>query len=245
MLFVSRHRSDYLLCSFSEISKFSLNYDKKELLLETQSVANIMNSCSIYGRLNIEAVTINPSAKENISLATSVLFLRKAVAHDNTESIEFTFFNNAADKISDGKKASYKISNLTLNTYKSEQILKYSARIEVTLVESHNIVVPEMTQALEKQMKDKFTLVNLQFFTSVNVGLTCKTVFTKEMINDGVAECASCNMISRDYKSVNLVNIFLQPSESHQNINLTANHTLIEEAFEMNVKNSGKTAREM
>ena len=39
--------NDYLLYSFSKISNVSLNYDKKELLLETQSVANILNSCSI------------------------------------------------------------------------------------------------------------------------------------------------------------------------------------------------------
>ena len=39
--------NDYLLYSFSEISNVSLNYDKKELLLETQSIANILNSCSI------------------------------------------------------------------------------------------------------------------------------------------------------------------------------------------------------
>ena len=53
--------NDYLLCSFAEISKVSLNYDKKELLLETQSIANILNSSSIYKRVNIEAVTINLS----------------------------------------------------------------------------------------------------------------------------------------------------------------------------------------
>ena len=33
---------DYLLFSFSEVSKVSLNYDKKELLLETQLIANIL-----------------------------------------------------------------------------------------------------------------------------------------------------------------------------------------------------------
>ena len=41
------------------------------------------------------------------------------------------------------------------------------------------------------------------------------------------------------------MNIVLQPSESNQKINLTGNETLIEEAFKMNVKNSGKIAREM
>ena len=45
-------------------SKVSLNYEKKELLLETQLIANILNSCSIYGRVNIEAVIINLSAKK-------------------------------------------------------------------------------------------------------------------------------------------------------------------------------------
>ena len=65
------------------------------------------------------------------------------------------------------------------------------------------------------------------------------------MINDGVAKCASCNMISTDYASLNLVNIVFQPTEPHQKINLTANHTLIEEAFKMNVKNSGKITKEM
>ena len=64
----------------------------------------------------------NLSAKENISAATSVLFVRKPVAHDNTGSIEISFYNDAADEISDGK--CYKISNLTLNTYKSQRILK-------------------------------------------------------------------------------------------------------------------------
>ena len=57
---------EYLLYSFSEVSIVSLNYDKKELLLETQSIANILNSCSIYDMVNIEAVIINLSAKENI-----------------------------------------------------------------------------------------------------------------------------------------------------------------------------------
>ena len=57
-------------------------------MLETQSVADILNSCSIYERINIKAMIINLSAKENISSATSVPFVRKAVAHDNTGSIE-------------------------------------------------------------------------------------------------------------------------------------------------------------
>ena len=45
-------------------------------------------------------------------------------------------------------------------------------------------------------------------------------------------------MTSTDYNSLNSVNIVLQPSESHQKINLTANYTL-EEAFKINVRNSG------
>ena len=43
---------------------------------------------------------------------------------------------------------------------------------------------------------------------------------------------------------LSFVNIVFQLSESHQKMNLTANNTLIEEAFNMNVKNSGKIARE-
>ena len=35
--------NDYLLYSFSKVSKVSLNYNKKELLLETQSKVNILN----------------------------------------------------------------------------------------------------------------------------------------------------------------------------------------------------------
>ena len=58
---------------------------------------------------------INLSAKENTSSATSVLFVRKAVAHDNTGSIEISFYNYAADEISDGK--CYKISNLTFEIF--------------------------------------------------------------------------------------------------------------------------------
>ena len=51
-------------------------------------------------------------------------------------------------------------------------------------------------------------------------------------------------MISSDYNSsLNLVNIIFQPSDSHQKINLTANHTLT--VFKMNVKNLGKIANEM
>ena len=118
-------------------------------MLETESIANILNSCSIYERVNNEAVIINLSAKVNISSATSVLFVRKAVAHDNTGSTEISFYNDAADEISDVK--CYKVSNLTLNTYKSERILKSSARTEVTLVESNNIVVLKMTHTLEKK----------------------------------------------------------------------------------------------
>ena len=98
--------NDYLLYSFSEVSKVSLNYDKKEILLETQSIANILNSCSIHERINIEAVIINLSANENTSSATSVLFVRKAVAHENTGSIEIWFYNDAADEITDDNKIS-------------------------------------------------------------------------------------------------------------------------------------------
>ena len=186
-------------------------------MLKTQSIANIFNSCSIYERVNIEAVIIGLSAKENTSSAISLLFVRKAAAHDNTGSIEILFYDDAAaDEISDG--ICYKISNLTLSTYKSERILKSSSRTEVTLVESHNIVVSEMTQTLEKEMKGKFTSIDLKSFTPINICSTCNTVLTEENINDGVAECASCNMISADYNSLNLVNIVFQPSESHQKI---------------------------
>ena len=55
----------YLLYSFSKVSKVSLNYYKNKLLLETQSIANIFSSCSIYERISIEAVIINLSAKEH------------------------------------------------------------------------------------------------------------------------------------------------------------------------------------
>ena len=72
--------------------------------------------------------------KENISSATSVLFGRKAVAHENTGLIEISLYNDAADEISYGK--CFKILNLSLSTYKSERILKSSERTEVTLVES-------------------------------------------------------------------------------------------------------------
>ena len=100
-----------------------------------------------------------------------MLFVRKPVAHDNTGSIEISFYNDAADEISDGK--CYKISNLTLNTYKSERILKFSARTELSLLESHNIVVPEMTQTLEKEMKGKFTSTDLKSLTPINICSTC------------------------------------------------------------------------
>ena len=130
---------------------------------------------------------MNLSAKENISSATSVLFVRKAVAHDNTGLIEISFYNDAVDEISDGK--CYKISNLTLNTYESERILESSSRTEVTLVESHNIVVSEMTHTLEKEMKGKFTSIDSKSFTPINICSTCETVLAEENINDGVAEC--------------------------------------------------------
>ena len=52
-----------------------------------------------------------------------------------------------------------------------------------TLVESHNIVLPEMAQMLEKEMKGKFTSTDLKSLTPINVYSTCKTVFTKKMIN--------------------------------------------------------------
>ena len=109
--------------------------------------------------------------------------------------IEFAFYNNAADEISGGK--CYIISNLTLNTYKSEQILKSSACTEVTLAESHNIVVPEMTQTLEKEMKHKFTSIDLQSFTPIIFARPVTQFGLKiDMINDNVAECATCNIIS-------------------------------------------------
>ena len=72
-------------------------------MLETQSIANILNSCSIYERVNIEAVIIILLVKGNISSATSVLFVRKALEHDNTGSIEISFYTDAADEISYGK----------------------------------------------------------------------------------------------------------------------------------------------
>ena len=115
--------------------------------------------------------------------------MRKAVADSNTGSIEISFYNDAADEISDGK--CYKISNLTLNTYESKRILKSSVRTEVALVESHNIVVPEMTQTLGKKMKGKFTSIDLKTLTLVNTCSTSKTVLTEEVINDSVAECVS------------------------------------------------------
>ena len=58
--------------------------------------------------------------------------MRKAVADSNTGSVEISFYNDAADEISDGK--CYKISDLTLNTYESKRILKSSVRTEVALV---------------------------------------------------------------------------------------------------------------
>ena len=45
---------------------------------------------------------INLSAKGNIFSATSVLFVKKAVAHNNTGWIEKSFYNDAAGEISDG-----------------------------------------------------------------------------------------------------------------------------------------------
>ena len=69
-----------------------------------------------------------------------------------------------------------------------------------------------MTQMLEKEIKSKFTSIDLKSLTPMNICSTCKTVLNEEIINDGVAECASCNMISTDYNSLNLVSIVFQPS---------------------------------
>ena len=94
-------------------------------------------------------------------------------------------------------------------------------------------------------MKDKFTSIDLKSFTPINIFSTGKIFFTKEMIHDGVTECASCNMVSTDYNYLKSVNIAFQPSESQEKINLTANHPFIEESFKINVKNSRKITREM
>ena len=51
-------------------------------------------------------------------------------------------------------------------------------------------------------MKVKFTSIDLKSLTPINICSTCKTVLTEEMINYGVVECASCNMISTDYNSL-------------------------------------------
>ena len=40
-----------------------------------------------------------------------------------------------------------------------------------------------MAQMLEKEMKGKFTSTDLKSLTPINVYSTCKTVFTKKMIN--------------------------------------------------------------
>ena len=81
------------------------------------NVRNTINSIHLEFKhkhwVSIEAVIIHLSAKENISSAKSVLFVKKAVGHDNTGSIEISFYNDAADEINDGK--CYKISNLILN----------------------------------------------------------------------------------------------------------------------------------
>ena len=60
--------------------------------------------------------------------------------------------------------------------------MKSSARTEVTLVESHNIAVLEMAQALEKEMRGKFTSIDLKSLTPINIFSTCKTVLTEERL---------------------------------------------------------------
>ena len=98
-------------------------------------------------------MVINSLAKENISPPSSAIFLKKALEDHKTGLIEISSYNAADDEISYSDPKCYKISNLTFNTYKSEQIFKSSARTEVALVESHNIVVSEMTQTLEKNKR--------------------------------------------------------------------------------------------
>ena len=74
-------------------------------------------------------------------------------------------------------------------------------------MQNHTILQFLKWQTLEIEIKGKFTFIDLKSHTPVNICSTCKTVLTEEMINDGVAECASCNMISTDYNSLNLVSI--------------------------------------
>ena len=97
-----------------------------------------------------------------------------------------------------------------------------------------------MTQMLEKEIKSKFTSIDLKSLTPINICSTWKTFLNEEMINDGVAECASCNMISTDYNSLNLLNNVFQPGESQQKINLKANHALIEEVLRWMSKIEGR-----
>ena len=97
-----------------------------------------------------------------------------------------------------------------------------------------------MTQMLEKEIKSKFTSVDLKSLIPINICSTWKTFLNEEMINDGVAECASCNMISTDYNSLNLLNNVFQPGESQQKINLKANHALIEEVLRWMSKIEGR-----
>ena len=116
--------NDYFLYSFSEVKSFI------KLREEGTIVRNTINSEHLEFMLYIRegkhwSCDYKPfSKKKNISSATSVLFVRKAVAHDNTGSIEILSYNDVADEIRDGK--CYKILNLTLNTCKSERILKSS-----------------------------------------------------------------------------------------------------------------------
>ena len=88
-------------------------------------------------------------------------------------------------------------------------------------------------------MKGKFTSVDSKSLTPINICSTYKIVLTEEMINDSVAECATCDMIStEDYYSLNLVNFVFHPSESHPKINSKTNHALIQEAFNMKMLRS-------
>ena len=205
-----------------------LKFEKLPRSFPTTTIQEILFQRDVYERVNIEGTLHNLSNLETKSTCNGNLQIKTATAVDACGEISISLFNNVAQA---AQNKHYKITDLTINTFNGERLLKTTERTKLQLLEEDNIAID---QEDELKVLGKVVSVNINNLKENWLCPSCKFDVTIEDIDeDDVVTCGSCsNMCVKDALIINdEIQFIFTDSESNRKYDFKASAVQLAEAY--------------
>ena len=204
-----------------------LEFKKLPRTFPVSTVQEILFQKDVYERVNIEVTLHNLSSVESKSTANGSLQLRTALAVDATGEINISLFNNIAQT---AEMKHYKITDVTINTFNGEKILKTTERTKLKLLDKEELI--PHSQENDHKVIGKAVSINIKNFTEKLQCPKCKADISEDDIDDDICVCGSCNnMCVKDSLLINDEIEFTFKDSSNRQYDLTASRSTLAEAY--------------